>query len=126
MLQGTSQSVEGVLIPRANWTLEDLRRLPRPSGEASLKPERVQEELRALPGWRGVANYRGIDHVRRFPTAGVAAAFAEYVSAFAQEAGQLCSVVQCGEHVTLTLTSRHPGGAFGVTRAVLDFARRLA
>jgi hypothetical protein len=48
------------------------------------------------------------------------------VSAVAQEAGQLCLVVQNAEHVTVTLTGRHPGGAFGVTRAVLDFVKRLA
>jgi pterin-4a-carbinolamine dehydratase len=121
-----TQSAAGVLIPTGIWTHDELRRVPRPSGEYFLKPERVQEELRAMPGWRGVAGYRGIDHIRRFPTAEVAAAFAAYVSAFAQETGQLCSVVQCGEHVTLMLTGRHPGGSFGVTRGVLDFAKRLA
>ena len=121
-----TQSVAGVLIPTGIWTHDELRRVPRPSGEYFLKPERVQEELRAMLSWRGVANYRGIDHIRRFPTAEVAAAFAGYVTAFAQEAGQLCSVVQCGEYVTVMLTGRHPGGAFGVTRGVLDFAKRLA
>jgi pterin-4a-carbinolamine dehydratase len=120
------QSVEMALIPTAAWTLADLRRVPRPSGLFFLKPERVQEELMSMPGWRAVASYRAIDHVRRFPTAEVASAFASFVSAFAQEAGQLCSAVQNGEHVTVTLTGRHPGGAFGVTRAVLDFAKRLA
>jgi hypothetical protein len=122
----TPQSVEGALIPTGIWTLDELRRVPRPSGDFFLKPERVQEELRAMPGWRGVAGYRGIDHVRRFPTAEVASAFAAYVSAFARETGQICSVVQCGEYVTLVLIGRHPGGSFGVTRAVLDFAKRLA
>ena len=121
-----TQSATGGLIPTGSWTHDELRRVPRPSGEYFLKPERVQEELMAMPGWRGVAGYRGIDHVRRFPTAEVAAAFAGYVTAFAQEAGQFCSVVQCGEYVTVMLTGRHPGGAFGVTRGVLDFAKRLA
>ncbi len=124
--QSLSQGVEGVLVPGGYWTLDDLRRLPRPSGGFFLKPERVQEELRAMPGWRGVAGYRGIDHVRCFPTVEVAVAFAAYAAAFAEETGQLCSVVQHMEHVTLTLTGRHPGGAFGVTRGVLDFAKRLA
>lgn len=126
MLESVSQSGEVTLIPRGNWTQEELRRVPRPSGGFFLKPERVQEELTAMLSWRGVANSRGIDHIRRFPTAEVATAFAGYVTAFAQEAGQLCSVVQCGEYVTVMLTGRHPGGAFGVTRAVLDFAKRLA
>jgi hypothetical protein len=34
-------------------------------------------------------------------------------------------VVQTLEHVAVTLTGRHPGGQFGITRAVLDFAKRL-
>lgn len=121
-----SQSVETMLVPSAVWMLADLRRVPPLPDGHFLKPERVQEELQAMPGWRGVAHYRGIDHVRRFPTAEVAAAFTGYASAFAQETGQLCSVVQTGEHVTVTLTGRHPSGAFGVTRAVLDFAKRLS
>lgn len=120
------QSVEGLLVPTAVWTLPELRRVPRIPGAFFLKPERVQLELKVMPGWRGVANYQGIDHVRRFPTVEVASAFASYVSAFAQKAGQLCSVMQCGEHVTVMLTGRHPSGAFGVTRAVIDFAKRLA
>jgi hypothetical protein len=120
------QSVEEVSIPPVAWTLADLRRVPHLPGAFFLKPERVQDELTALPGWRGVANFRGIDLVRGFPTAEVASAFAGFVSAFAQEAGQLCLVVQNSEHVTVTLTGRHPGGAFGVTRAVLDFVKRLA
>lgn len=120
------QSVEEVSIPPVAWTLADLRRVPHLPGAFFLKPERVQDELMALPGWRGVANHRGIDLVRRFPTVEVASAFAGFVSAFAQEAGQLCLVVQNAEHVTVTLTGRHPGGSFGVTRAVLDFVKRLA
>jgi len=122
------QSVEAssVVVPSSGWTLEDLRRrIPGLPAGHFLKPERVQEELMAMPGWRGIVNFRAIEHVRRFPTAEVASKFADYVSAFAQETGQLCSVVQTLEHVAVTLTGRHPAGNFGVTRAVLDFAKRL-
>jgi pterin-4a-carbinolamine dehydratase len=122
MLQG----VEASVLPSSGWTLADLqRRIPGLPEGHFLKPERVQEELMAMPGWRGIVNFRAIDHIRRFPTAEVASKFAGYVSALAQETGQLCSVVQRLEHVTVTLTGRHPGGYFGITRAVLDFAKRL-
>jgi len=120
------QSVEAVVLPSSGWTFADLLRwMPGLPDDHFLKPERVQEELMAMPGWRGIVNFRAIDHVRRFPTEEIAVAFASYVTAFAQEVGQICSVSQTGEHVAITLTGRHPGGHFGITRAVLDFAKRL-
>jgi pterin-4a-carbinolamine dehydratase len=123
MLQGVEASV---VLPSSGWTLADLvRRIPGLPEDHFLKPERVQEELMAMPGWRGIVNFRAIEHVRRLPTEEVATAFASYVAAFAQETGQLGSVTQTLEHVTLVLTGRHPGGNFGITRAVLDFAKRL-
>jgi len=120
------QSVEALVLPSSGWTLADLLlRIPGLPDDHFLKPERVQEELMAMLGWRGILHFRAIDHVRRFPTAEVASKFADYVSALAEETGQLCSVVQTLEHVTVTLTGRHPGGHFGITRAVIDFAKRL-
>jgi len=122
MLQG----VEALVLPSSGWTLADLLRLiPGLPDDHFLKPERVQEELMTMLGWRGIVNFRAIDQVRRFPTAEVASKFVDYVSALAQESGQLCSVVQTLEHVTIKLTGRHPGGHFGITRAALDFAKRL-
>lgn len=121
-----SQGAETSVVPSSGWTLQELlRQLQGPPADHFLKPERVQEELMAMPGWRGIVNFRAIDHVRRFPTAEVASKFADYVSAFAQETGQLCAVVQTLEHVAVTVTGRHPAGHVGVTRAVLDFAKRL-
>lgn len=120
------QGVEASVLPSSGWTLQELlERLQGPPEGHFLKPERVQEELMAMPGWRGIVNFRAIDHVRRFPTAEVASRFAGFVSALAEESGQLCSVVQTLEHVNVTLTGRHPGGHVGITRAVLDFAKRL-
>ncbi|HET9210828.1 MAG TPA: 4a-hydroxytetrahydrobiopterin dehydratase [Thermoanaerobaculia bacterium] len=120
------QSVEASVLPSSGWTLMDLlRQIPGLPGDHFLKPERVQEELRLMPGWRGIVNFRAIDQVRRFPSEEVASAFASYVKVLAEESGQLCSVAQALEHVTVTLTGRHPGGCVGITRAVLDFAKRL-
>jgi hypothetical protein len=122
MLQG----VEALVLPSSGWTLADLlRRMPGLPDDHFLKPERVQEELMAMLGWRGIVNFRAIDHVRRFPTEAVASAFASYVTALARESGQLCLVSQSLEYITITITGRHPGGYFGITRAALDFAKRL-
>ena len=120
------QSLEAFVLPSSGWTLGELfRRMPGLPDDHFLKPERVQEELMAMPGWRGIVNFRAIDHVCRFPTEEVASAFASYVTAHAQESGQLCLVSQTLEYVTITITGRHPGGYFGITRAALDFAKRL-
>lgn len=121
-----------------------LRRVPRPPMEElkiaeqeleeELKPERVQYALRAkqvrealkrMPGWRALAGIRGIDRVRKFPAAEVAGAYAGFVKTFAQEVGQRCSVVQIREHVTVTLLGYRDKRYTGVTRSVLDFAKRL-
>lgn len=68
-----------------------------------------------MPGWRGIVNFRAIEHVRRFQTEEVASAFASYVTVLARESGQLCLVARNLEYVTVTLTGRHPGGYFGLT-----------
>jgi|GEM_PF-1696944 len=104
-----------------------LRRPPRPVGGpvVDLKSERVQEALAAMPSWRAVRGMRAIEQLLRFPSAQVAEAYAGYVKAFAGEVGQRCSVTQACEHVTVTLTGRRSNGVFGITRPVLDFARRL-
>ncbi|HEY0511197.1 MAG TPA: hypothetical protein VGH73_04800 [Thermoanaerobaculia bacterium] len=140
------QSVEEVVVVKSA-SAPRLRRPPRGSGEElrveelgteevqeDLKPERVQEglrseqvreALRSLPGWRMTTGVRGIDQIRTFPAACVAAAYGEFVLTFAAAAGQLCSVVQTHEHVTVTLSGRKGRGFTNVTRAVLDFAKRL-
>ena len=64
-----SQGVEASVVPSSGWTLPELlRQIQGPPEGHFLKPERVQEELMAMPGWRGILNFRAIDHVRRFPT----------------------------------------------------------
>jgi hypothetical protein len=102
--------------------------------EEDLKPERVQDALRAdhvrkalktMPGWRALPGIRGIDRVRRFPAPDVADAYAGFVKAFAEEVGQRYTVVQIREHVTVTLFGRRGKRYTGVTRSVLDFAKRL-
>jgi hypothetical protein len=68
---------------------------------------------------------RGVERFHSFPASGVAAAYAEYVRAFAEEVGQRCSVAQSCEHVTVTVLGSRTNRGIGINRATLDFARRL-
>jgi pterin-4a-carbinolamine dehydratase len=107
--------------------VSQLRQPPRPVGGPSvdLKSERVQEALAAMPGWRAVRGMRAVEKFQRFPTAQVAQAYAAYVKAFADEVGQRCSVLQECNQLTVLVTGRRSNGGLGITKPVLDFARRL-
>jgi len=121
-------NVEVVVVEeKSKGAASKVRQPPRPVGSpvVDLKSERVQEVLAALPSWRAVGGMRGIEQLQRFPAAHVAEAYAAYVKAFAEEVGQRCSVTQAREHVTVTVTGRRRYGGLGITRPVLDFARRL-
>lgn len=98
-----------------------LRRPPRPSG--SLKPERIQEELKSMPTWKLMPDGKAIGHTRGFTQAGCAAKFAAFVAELAAADRQPVHLGISGNRVLLTLTHRH--GTNGLTAAVLDFARQL-
>lgn len=117
----------GVIEETTNGKASKVRQPQRPVGGpiVDLKSERVQEALAAMPGWRPIRWMRGIERFRRFPTARVAESYAAYVKAFAEEVGQRCTVTQTCEHVTVTVAGRRSLGGPGITRPVLDFARRL-
>ena len=116
-----------VMEEKSKGKVSQLRQPPRPIGGPSvdLKSERVQEALAAMPGWRAVRGMRAVERLRRFPAVPVAEAYAAYVKAFAEEVGQRCSVAQARDHVTVTIMGRRSNGGLGITRPVLDFARRL-
>jgi hypothetical protein len=93
---------------------------------AKLKAERVQVSLAAM-GWKADPEVRTFGRAVSFRAARVAGAYAAYVSALADQAGQPCSVIRTGRKVTITLHSRPAKGReSGWTPAVLEFARRLA
>jgi pterin-4a-carbinolamine dehydratase len=104
-----------------------LRRRPRPILN-ELKSERVQEMLKAMPGWKMLEDGKAIHCRREFPSAGVASAFAAFVAQFASGRKQAVSLALAGRRVTLLLpgTARPRGTTYGgLTRAVLAFAQTL-
>ena len=102
-----------------------LRRPPRPSGE-KLKPERVQEELAAMPGWELTAG-RYIGRSFRFASERAADAYAAFVSSSARDVGQPVRLQLSGCNLDVELYSPPlRNGSHGpLTMAVLDFARKL-
>ena len=97
------------------------------SGSQKLKAERVQELLKGLGhGWEVTPAGGAIGKEWRFAQPRVAAAYAAHLAGFAAAEGQTVHLVLSGTLVSLTLTSRLPGG----TREVLTendfrFAARL-
>jgi pterin-4a-carbinolamine dehydratase len=109
-------SMEG-LAPR-------LLRLPRRNRK--LKPERVQEELKAMLGWRLMPGDSAIGRVRDFATAEAATAWALFVSALAHRQDHAYTLERSGNRIAVTLyqagRSGRPGG---VTMAVLETGKTL-
>jgi len=96
------------------------------SNQQKLKAERVQELLSDLPGWGVTPAGRAIGKEWRFPQARVAAAYAAHVAGLAAAEGQSVHLVLSGAVLSLTLTSRLPGGSREVlTENDFRFAARL-
>ena len=102
-----------------------LRRPPRRPG--TLKSERVEEMLRAMPDWSLSANRKAIQRTRTFPTARVAGLFAGYVADFASNRRQAAQVTLSGRQVVLTLLGAplRNGGFGGLTEKVFALAQQL-
>jgi pterin-4a-carbinolamine dehydratase len=96
------------------------RRPGRPGGK--LKPERVQEELKAMPGWRLTAGGNALGRTRKFSQPGAAAQFAADVADLAAGQKQPAILGVTAHQVTLTLQrpSRN-----GIDMALINFARQL-
>ena len=107
------------------------KKLIRPRGEKSfalrletrLKAERVQEKLRAVPGWRLLAGGKAVDRVREFQDPRVAAAWAQFVHLYAERAGLPAEVTVSGARVLVILRDRIHRGA--LSDAVLDSVKDL-
>lgn len=102
------------------------KRLPLPDDgkemAQKLKAERVQEELKALPGWRLLPNQREISLSRELRGTGLALSFAAYAARYAESMGLKVKALVKGDRVQLSLRSPRSGQ---VTRGVLELARRL-
>jgi hypothetical protein len=91
-----------------------------------LKSERVQEQLAAM-GWVAGAGVHTFVRSVRFTTPRVAGAYAAYVKALADQAGQRVKLQVTGRQVLVTLLGRAVTGRQSAwTKAVLDVAKRLA
>jgi pterin-4a-carbinolamine dehydratase len=85
-----------------------------------LKAERVQEELRTMPGWKLGASGKVIDRVHEFPEVDVAMGYAGFVQRYAKSLNLPVTVSVSGGVVRLALS-----GTRYLTKEVLNFARRL-
>jgi pterin-4a-carbinolamine dehydratase len=91
-----------------------------------LKPERVQELLRALPGWRLRQDGGGIENVRSFNSPKAARAFVGHVCKLAEIRRQPVNVRLAGKQVSITLQG-HPakGCVGGINGAVFNLAGKI-
>jgi len=116
----STQNVQRI-TRQGEWKDPRLRRPPRRPG-GQLKPERVQEELKTMPGWRALARARGLGRTRRFNQPLAAAKFAAWVAELASAEGHAVTVGVCGSRVSLVLQRRSRNG---ISLALLDFARQI-
>ena len=96
---------------------------PPPETEQKLKAERVQEELKAMTGWRLLPNGRSLYRSRQFFLPGEAARYAAFAGELAAGQHQRVNLYLAGTRVTVVVFG--PKGAGGITPTVLGFARQL-
>lgn len=94
--------------------------------KAHLKPERVQEMLRKLPGWKLGDEGQSILRRRRFTSLKEIHGFVRRVSQLAAQYEQPVRIALSGKSVALTLPGRHikkSGG--GLTMDVFNLASQI-
>ena len=91
-----------------------------------LKPERVQELLLALPGWRLRQDGLGIENVRSFNSPKAARSCVGQVCKLAESTRQPVNVRLAGKQVSVTLQG-HPakGCVGGINGAVFNLAGKI-
>jgi hypothetical protein len=135
--------METVVVRKKTELTIELRRPQRPGGAGelvagpmvgkmakkdvdSLKPERVQEWLRAWPAWELRANGRSLHRVKAFPSTIVATRYGTFVAALAGALGQPLRLSLADGNVDLELYACRERGRFGpLTETVLDLAAQL-
>ncbi|MEA2605018.1 MAG: hypothetical protein QOF89_6010 [Acidobacteriota bacterium] len=102
-----------------------LKRPPHRPGQ-ELKPERVQEELQAMPGWTLDLSRKTINRLHEFGDSSVALAYAAFIKELAGADGQRVSILVSGGLVGLSLHGYpRKGTRGGITESVLEMAKRL-
>ncbi len=90
---------------------------------AELKPERVQQLLLQIPGWKLVAEGRGIQRRRQFGTYSKAQDFVSLVGKLATVHRQPVKIALTGKRVDLILPGqRVKGNTGGLTDVVFNLA----
>ena len=92
--------------PSTPLDVAGIRRPPLPPEK--LKAERVQEALKAMPGWKLTRKGRAINRAYRFASTEVAMAYASYVSALAQSTGQRIHLSVADGRVAVTVYGEAP------------------
>lgn len=120
--EGSGGPQETTEIRRPQGPVEHIK---AETATSRLKAERVQEELKSLPGWWLTADERAIDRVREFPSADLAVAFAGFVARLASLQQQPVDLSLSSNRVVVTLSAVLSPNRRGVTQGVVDFARML-
>jgi pterin-4a-carbinolamine dehydratase len=91
-----------------------------------LKPERVQQLLLRLPGWRLRQDGRGIENVRSFNSGKAARSFVGHVCKLAEIRRQPVNVRLAGKQVSITLQGHPAKGCIGgINGAVFNLAGKI-
>ena len=100
--------------------------LPASPEKAHLKPERVEQLLLKLPGWRLGTEGRAIQRRRQFTSFADAQAFVGLVGKLATRRRQPVTIALAGKRVDLTLAG-HPvkGRIGGLSNEVFDLAGQI-
>src|SRR6476469_7412679 len=102
-----------------------LRRVVRPFFQ-KLKPERVQEELKTMPGWSLLPNGKMIQRTYQLSSDRSAANYATYLSAHAGDMGQPLELHLTGRTLTVKLFApKNRGRLTALDMGVIAFARQL-
>ena len=101
---------------------------PFPDVGTELKPERVQELLKALPGWQLAASGKAIERTRALPNGQVAALFGAYVTTYGKAVGQPVRLGLNDALVRVTLHAPFAGDSepVGLTESVFEFAHLIS
>ena len=87
----------------------------------SLKAERVQERLAAMPGW-SLLGPKSLGRLREFPDSSLAAIYAGFLTRYALNTGHPLAIQVRGTRVRLIV---RPRAGCGLTEETLDFAQAL-
>jgi hypothetical protein len=119
-------AVERVMVRKLEMVMEMRDALFIDEDGLDLKPERVQEWLRAWPDWSVGKTGKTLHRTRVLPTADAAAQYGAYVTSLAGALSLPVRVSVVDGKVGLVLFSGRTESRFRpLTQAVLDFAATL-